>query len=131
MFGLGAQELILILIIILIFFGADKIPKLAKSLGKGIGEFRKAQQEVKEELLKEAEPIESQKISQGNPTEPEPTKLICPSCQRVMVAGSLYCSQCGNLLSKRQVCSVCQRMLADDEKFCSNCGQSRKEKELG
>ncbi|MEO0203316.1 MAG: twin-arginine translocase TatA/TatE family subunit [candidate division WOR-3 bacterium] len=38
----GAQELIIILIIILILFGADKLPKLAKSLGDSLREFRKA-----------------------------------------------------------------------------------------
>ncbi|MEO0143430.1 MAG: twin-arginine translocase TatA/TatE family subunit [candidate division WOR-3 bacterium] len=38
----GAQELIIILIIILILFGADKLPKLAKSMGDALREFRKA-----------------------------------------------------------------------------------------
>jgi sec-independent protein translocase protein TatA len=42
MFGLGVQELMLILIIAMFFFGGKKLPEIAKGLGKGIREFRRA-----------------------------------------------------------------------------------------
>lgn len=41
----GPQELIIILIIVILLFGAKKIPELASGLGKGIKEFKKAQSE--------------------------------------------------------------------------------------
>lgn len=46
MAGLGAQELIIVLVIILLLFGAKKLPELAGSMGKSIKEFRKASEEA-------------------------------------------------------------------------------------
>jgi len=40
--GLGAPEIILILVVLLLFFGGKRIPELAKGLGKGIKEFKDA-----------------------------------------------------------------------------------------
>ena len=48
--GLGGWEILLILMVLLIFFGAKKIPELAKGLGKGIKEFKNATNEIKEEI---------------------------------------------------------------------------------
>ena len=50
MFGLGGGEIILILFIILLLFGAKKLPELAKGLGKGINEFKKASKDIKDEV---------------------------------------------------------------------------------
>ena len=47
MFGIGFQEMLVILVVVLIFFGPKRLPDLAKSLGKGIAEFKKASEEVR------------------------------------------------------------------------------------
>jgi len=48
--GLGGWEILLILLVLLIFFGARKIPELARGLGKGIREFKDATKEIKDEI---------------------------------------------------------------------------------
>ena len=49
---IGTQELVLILIAALFLFGPTKLPELAQSLGKAVGEFKKAQMETENELKK-------------------------------------------------------------------------------
>lgn len=50
MFGIGLPELILIMVIALIVIGPSKLPELARAIGKGMAEFRKATEEIKESL---------------------------------------------------------------------------------
>ncbi len=48
--GLGGQEMILIFMALLLFFGANKLPELARGLGKGIREFKDATKEVRDNI---------------------------------------------------------------------------------
>ncbi len=62
MFGnIGTGEIILILLVVLILFGAKKIPELAQGLGKGIREFKKAMRDVEEEIKQEPDKLDSKK----------------------------------------------------------------------
>jgi sec-independent protein translocase protein TatA len=64
--GLGAPELIVILIILLVLFGGSKLPSLAKGLGQSVKEFKKASKEMAEE-----EKVEEPKKTE---TPPPPAK---------------------------------------------------------
>ncbi|MFH0993909.1 MAG: twin-arginine translocase TatA/TatE family subunit [Pseudomonadota bacterium] len=50
MFGIGMQELILVLVVALIILGPKKLPDVAKSLGKALNEFKRATSDIKESL---------------------------------------------------------------------------------
>ena len=67
----GGQEWLLILLIIFILFGASKLPEVARSLGKSMGEFKKAQREAEMEL-REFE----RKLREGAYTQPEKRKKL-------------------------------------------------------
>ena len=79
MFGIGMPELLLILGLALIVLGPKKLPELAKALGKGMAEFRRATDELKSEFRQMEREVDE--ASQGatlkdelleNPAEPTP-----------------------------------------------------------
>jgi sec-independent protein translocase protein TatA len=61
---IGVQELLVILLIILLLFGAKKIPELAKGLGTGLREFRKAAKDLDKEITNEK--VESSSVDDKN-----------------------------------------------------------------
>ena len=61
MFGIGMPELIIILIIILVIFGAGKLPEIGSGIGKGIKNFKKATHEAQNEI---EEPKETEKTGE-------------------------------------------------------------------
>ncbi len=78
MFGLGTQELLVILVIVLVLFGANKLPQLARSLGSSLKEFKKG-------------------IDEGQTKE---SSVSPPSGERVSApAGERICGQCRNALA--------------------------------
>ena len=56
MFGLGGAEMGILFIIILLIFGPSQIPKMARSIGEAMREFRKAQREITDEVQREDPP---------------------------------------------------------------------------
>jgi sec-independent protein translocase protein TatA len=61
MFGLGYQELLLILVIVLILFGASRLPELARSLGSSVKEFKKGVNEAQRDESTAAAKTEEEK----------------------------------------------------------------------
>jgi len=51
----GGPELLIVLLIVVLLFGANKLPQLARSSGQAMGEFRRGREEIEEELKKGAE----------------------------------------------------------------------------
>ena len=66
--GLGVPEVLLILAIVLIMFGAKKLPELAKGLGKGIKEFKRASTDFQDEMDR---PVHHEEEHRGQRREPE------------------------------------------------------------
>lgn len=56
----GGMELIVIVLVVLLLFGAKKIPELARGMGKGIREFKDASREIKREIETEVKTVENE-----------------------------------------------------------------------
>jgi TatA/E family protein of Tat protein translocase len=50
MFGLSTQELLIIFLIILLLFGANRIPEIGRAMGKGIRDFKRATRDIEDEF---------------------------------------------------------------------------------
>ena len=89
MFGIGLPELLIILIVVLIVFGPKKLPDLAKSLGKGMAEFKKVTDDFKSNIGGDLRDIQTDienipKVSIFNPpreapSEPQPYSETTPA----------------------------------------------------
>jgi sec-independent protein translocase protein TatA len=77
MFGLGAPELLLIFLVVLLLFGGAKLPELARGLGKAIRTFKDESEGVKRELEKAVErpPENSAKPAEGSAAKPAETAV--------------------------------------------------------
>ncbi len=69
MFDIGLQELIVIFLVALLVFGPKRLPELAKSLGKGLGDLKRAFQDVKDQV--ETEYHETNETRDDVSKEPE------------------------------------------------------------
>jgi sec-independent protein translocase protein TatA len=78
-FSLGGTEIILILGITLLLFGGKKLPELAKGLGQGIREFKKATKAVTDEVQSATEEKPAQKFLTNSQSRPAQTVLQPPN----------------------------------------------------
>ncbi len=78
MFGLGMQELVIILVIALLVFGANKLPEIGRGLGRGIREFRKATSELTDGPEEAEEPAKPPAAAKAEPAaaEEEEKKMV-------------------------------------------------------
>ncbi len=80
MFGsLGMSELIIILVIALIIFGPRKLPELGRSLGKSIGEFKRASNELRSTIEEEIRVEETKPVVSAAPPAPVATTPAPPA----------------------------------------------------
>ena len=66
--NIGIGEIVLIMVFIIVFFGAKKIPEIAKGLGAGIREFRKAARDIQEEVQNNSKQIDDKETKQQPPS---------------------------------------------------------------
>jgi sec-independent protein translocase protein TatA len=71
-FGLGMGELILVMLVLLLVFGAKRLPELGGGLGKGIREFKRSMREINSEIERVGDEPKEIKPTQRPPAVPPP-----------------------------------------------------------
>ena len=71
MFGMGGSEFFLVLLVFLMFFGSNKIPEIARGLGKGIRQFKDAANGIQEEIEKGANSLKKEMEVDKDPENTE------------------------------------------------------------
>ena len=111
-FGLGPMELVIILLVLVLLFGATRIADIGSGLGKGIREFRKNVKDEEEEEAAAAAPpataapppavhtesVAPTPVSASNGTETL-SAVKCASCETLNVATAKFCTNCGAALA--------------------------------
>jgi len=90
MFGLGYQELLVILVIVLILFGANRLPELARSLGSSMREFKKGVDDGKRENGGTRSETSNEDMKAAPAVLPP-----CRVCQGPLAADWRHCPRCG------------------------------------
>ena len=88
MFGIGLTEIIIILIVALLVVGPKKLPELAKTLGRGLAEFRRTADDFKESIYQDEDSLasdrqrgeEQRKVSKIQPSEDPPPASASGEC---------------------------------------------------
>ncbi|HEU0075709.1 MAG TPA: twin-arginine translocase TatA/TatE family subunit [Dehalococcoidia bacterium] len=92
-FGLGPMELVIILLVLVMLFGATRLADIGGSLGKGIKEFRKEVSSDEDEA-KPADSVASEPVAAANGGVETVSAVKCSSCGALNSVGAKFCSQC-------------------------------------
>src|SRR5438046_8492911 len=90
-FDIGVPELILIFVVVLMVFGPDKIPEVARQMGKVVAEVKRMGNDFTREITGET----------AAPTQ-SPARRVCPRCATPNPIGNYFCFQCGMKMVEQQ-----------------------------
>jgi len=91
-FGLGPMELVIILLVLVMLFGATRLADIGGSLGKGIKEFRK--EVATEDDESPTENVTAEPVAAAEGGSETVSAVKCPSCGALNAVGAKFCSQC-------------------------------------
>ncbi len=94
--GFGAGELLIVLAIIVVVFGAGRLSEVGSALGKSIRDFRRtASEPEQQEATADSSAASAAGVSTAEPASVATAEPRCPACSAVSPARSAFCGQCG------------------------------------
>lgn len=108
--ALGPWELVIILLIVVVIFGAGRLAEIGGAVGKSVREFRSATNDPEKDKQAAVAATSTQAAMPAQTTAPvasappaAPATAVenkCPSCATVNPAGQVFCGQCGTRLTR-------------------------------
>ena len=98
--GIGPWELVIVLVIVVVIFGAGRLSDVGGALGKSIREFRKATSEDPSAHAVSPPPPAAPPLASPTVTPSVAVENKCPSCATVNPTGQVFCGQCGTRLTR-------------------------------
>ncbi len=97
---LGPWELVIILVIVVVIFGAGRLSDVGGAVGKSIREFRKATTDDPAAISPQQPVAPPAPVAGATVVHSAPVENTCPSCATVNPTGQVFCGQCGTRLTR-------------------------------
>ena len=98
--AIGPWELVIVLVIVVVIFGAGRLSDVGGALGKSVREFRKATTDDPSAHAVAAAPPTAPPLASPPVTPSVAIENKCPSCGTVNPTGQVFCGQCGTRLTR-------------------------------
>jgi sec-independent protein translocase protein TatA len=127
----GPWELVILLIIVVVIFGAGRLSQIGGALGKSVREFRSATQDelaAKSSTAGTSKSVTTVAVPGATVvTTTAPVTKACPSCGHANAATLNFCSECGTALAaasepRENTCPSCATVNPAGQAFCGQCG---------
>ena len=119
---IGPWELIIVLVIVVVIFGAGRLSQVGGAVGRSVREFRSA--------VREDHPAADHAAGVAAVTVAE--QVTCPSCEALNAAGQKFCGKCGATMTDalpaatqatvENTCPSCATVNPPGQVFCGQCG---------
>jgi sec-independent protein translocase protein TatA len=120
---IGPWELIIILVIVVVIFGAGRLSQIGGAVGKSVREFRSAVRDDQPAVADRSAPIAAVAVAE---------QVKCPACEALNAAGQKFCGKCGAAMSSavpattpagvENTCPSCATVNPPGQAFCGQCG---------
>jgi Tat protein translocase TatB subunit len=100
LFGIGAGELFLIMVLALVVIGPERLPEVAGQIGRAVGDLRRQANQLTSEFQRSLEVAVEERKEQRAPSAPA-AGPPCASCGARLAEGARYCASCGAPVDER------------------------------
>jgi sec-independent protein translocase protein TatB len=101
LFGVGAGELLLIMVLALVVIGPERLPEVAGQIGRTVADLRRQANQLTGEFQRSLDVAVQERQEEKAPAAPAPAPLCCGSCGSPVAGAARFCASCGASVGER------------------------------